>query len=31
MMILKVTKCVIQLDRAEKLINGLGGEKNSWK
>ncbi|KAL4494234.1 hypothetical protein ABPG73_018753, partial [Tetrahymena malaccensis] len=27
----EVTKCEIQLDRAEKLINGLGGEKNSWK
>lgn len=27
----EVTKCEVQLDRAEKLINGLGGEKNSWK
>lgn len=27
----EVTKCEVQLERAEKLINGLGGEKNSWK
>lgn len=27
----EVTKCEVQLDRAEKLISGLGGEKNSWK
>lgn len=27
----EVTLCEVQLDRAEKLINGLGGEKNSWK
>ena len=25
-----VEKCIIQLDRAEKLIKGLGGEKIAW-
>ncbi|KAM3134228.1 hypothetical protein pb186bvf_013648 [Paramecium bursaria] len=27
----KVNKCKIQLDNAEKLIKGLGGEKEAWK
>jgi dynein heavy chain len=26
----KVTTCSKQLDRAEKLLTGLGGEKVSW-
>lgn len=25
-----VERCIIQLDRAEKLIKGLGGEKIAW-
>ncbi len=25
-----VEKCIVQLDRAEKLIKGLGGEKIAW-
>ncbi|EAS04067.1 axonemal dynein heavy chain (macronuclear) [Tetrahymena thermophila SB210] len=27
----KVNKCKVQLERADALISGLGGEKNSWK
>lgn len=26
----KVNKCKIQLERADKLISGLSGEKTSW-
>jgi len=26
----KVNKCKVQLNRADKLISGLGGEKVSW-
>ena len=27
----EVNRCKIQLDRAEKLIRGLGGEKDNWR
>lgn len=26
----RVNKCKVQLERAEKLISGLSGEKKSW-
>lgn len=27
----EVNRCRIQLERAERLIQGLGGEKEAWK
>ena len=27
----QVNKCKVQLERAEKLIKGLGGEKEAWR
>jgi len=27
----EVNRCKVQLERAEKLIQGLGGEKDSWR
>ena len=27
----EVNRCKIQLERAEKLIKGLGGEKENWR